>query len=89
MGVAIREWDKNTAIGTFVLQLDLERDVKPRLLFLHDIGLAAETHAQIITKNPMLFRESIDDLKVRVEYLKSKKFTDEGIRAIITKAPRW
>lgn len=89
MGVSIREWDKNTAIGSFVLQLDFERDVKPRLLFLHDIGLAAEAHAQIITKNPMLFKESIDDLKVRVEYLKSKKFTDDAIRAIITKAPRW
>ena len=89
MGVIIREWDKDTSIGSFVLQLDLERDVKPRLIFLHDLGLPAETHAGIITKNPHIFRESLDDLNVRVEYLRSKRFTDEAIRTIITKAPRW
>lgn len=89
MGVMIREWDKDTSIGSFVLQLDLDRDVKPRLIFLHDLGLPAETHASIITKNPHIFRESLDDLNVRVEYLRSKRFSDEAIRTIITKAPRW
>lgn len=89
MGVKIREWDKHTAIGSFVLQLDLDRDVKPRLIFLHDLGLPANSHALIITKNPLIFGESLENLNVRIEYLKSKRFTDEAIRTIITKAPRW
>lgn len=89
MGVLIREWDKDTSIGSFILQLDLERDIKPRLIFLHDIGLPPDTHAQIITKNPMIFKESLENLNVRIEYLRSKKFDPEGIKSIVTKAPKW
>lgn len=89
MGVSVREWDQDTRIGSMVLKLDLERDLKPRLIFLHDLGIPPDVHAKIITKNPMFLRESIDNLNVRIEYLKSKKFTDEQIRTIITTTPKW
>jgi mTERF domain-containing protein len=89
MGVVIREWDKDTSIGSFMLKLDFDKHVKPVLIFLHDIGIPAKEHPHIITKNPMIFKESIDNLNVRVEYLKSKKFTLESIVEILVKAPKW
>lgn len=89
MGVIVRQWDKDTKISSFVLKLDLERDVKPRLVFLHDIGLPASSHAQVITKNPSIFKESIENMNIRIDYLKSKKFSEEAIKTIIIKAPIW
>lgn len=89
MGVMIRKWDKDKSICEFILKLDLERDVKPHLIFLHDIKIPADKHARVIQNNPMFFKESLDDLQIRIDYLKSKKFTDESIANIIMKAPRW
>lgn len=89
MGVRVREWDQERTVASSVLKLDVERDLKPRLLFLHDLGLGADTHAQVITKNPMILNESVENLNVRVQYLRSKKFDDADIREIVIKAPRW
>lgn len=89
MGVSVHTWDRDPSIGAFILKLDLERDVKPRLLYLHDLGIPPERHADVITANPHIFRESIDDLNVRIEYLRSKKFSNEAIREIVIQAPKW
>ncbi|CAF0768903.1 unnamed protein product [Brachionus calyciflorus] len=89
MGVFIRKWDQDPSIAKFILTLDLEKEVKPRLIFLHDIGIPAENHAFIITKNPLIFKENIHDLNARIDYLKSKKFSDESIKKIIIQAPKW
>lgn len=89
MGIMIRKWDTDREICDFVLKLDLERDVKPRLIFLHDIKIPADKHAFVIQKNPYIFKEEIVNLETRVEYLQSKKFSDDEITEIITKAPRW
>jgi mTERF domain-containing protein len=45
-------------------------------------------HATVIEKNPMLFKESLDSLNIRIDYLKSKKFTEEAIAEMVIKAPR-
>jgi hypothetical protein len=42
-----------------------------------------------ITKNPLIFKEHFDDLKVRINYLRAKRFTKEMIACIITKAPKF
>jgi mTERF domain-containing protein len=89
MGVSIRKWDSDRTIGEFILKLDLEKNVKPYLIFLFDIGIPAANFAYIITKNPMLFKETLEDLHTRVKYLQSKKFTQEEIVRIISKAPKW
>ena len=73
----------------FYSRLDLERDVKPHLIFLHDLKIPADKHAFIIEKNPYFLLEELSDLENRIDYMKSKKFSDEGIIEIITKAPRW
>ena len=89
MGVMIKKWDKDKEICEFILKLDLERNIKPHLIFLHDIKLPAERHALVIERNPYFFREDLLDLNTRIDYLKSKKFSEEAIAEIISKAPRW
>lgn len=89
MGVFIRKWDQDRSIAKLILSLDLDKHVKPFLIFLHDIGVPAENHAFIITKNPEVFKESLQDLNFRIEYLKSKKFEQEDIVKIICTAPKW
>jgi len=36
----------------------------------------------------MFFKESLDDLNIRIDYLKSKRFTEENIVEIVVTAPR-
>jgi mTERF domain-containing protein len=59
------------------------------LIWLHDIHIPPEKHAEVIQKNPLFFKETLDDLQIRVDYLKSKNFSDESIVEIVCKAPRW
>ncbi|RMZ98431.1 transcription termination factor mitochondrial [Brachionus plicatilis] len=89
MGVFIRKWDQDPSIAKLVLNLDLEKHVKPFLIFLHDIGVPAESHAFIITKNPAVFQDSLQDLVNRVDYLKSKNFDKQAIVRIVMQAPKW
>ena len=88
MGVHVREWDKDTNIGSFILKLDFDKHIKSHLIFLHDIGLSVHDQAHVITKNPMVFNQSVDSLRTRVDYLKSKTFSQEQIASILVKAPR-
>jgi mTERF domain-containing protein len=89
MGVEIQHWDKDREVCEFILKLDFDRDIAPYLIFLHDLGISPEGFAFIILKNPFLFKENLDNLKTRMKYLESKKFTKENISHIITKMPRW
>ncbi len=89
MGVMIKKWDTDKELCEAILKLVIERDVKPHLVFLHDINIPAEKHALIIEKNPYFLLENIDDLQIRYDYLLSKKFDIDAIVEIVTKAPRW
>jgi hypothetical protein len=89
MGIQIRDWDREREVAEFVLRLDFNRDVAPYLVFLHDLGIKSKAQSKIIQKNPMLFKESLDDLQIRINYLQSKKFSPEDICEIIAKAPKW
>ena len=88
MGVMIRKWDEDREIGEFVNKLDLEKDVKPRLIFLHDIKIPPEKFGFVITKNPMIFKKSLDDLFDIVNYLSRKQFDQFAIRDIVCHAPK-
>ena len=89
MGVMIKKWDTDKEVCEFVLKLDLERDIKPKLIFLHDCKVPADKYAFVIEKNPFFFKEELVDLETRIQYLKSKRFSDDSIAEIVTKAPRW
>ncbi|XP_052086431.1 transcription termination factor 3, mitochondrial-like [Mytilus californianus] len=84
LGVSLAEIEKQGAADMMV-QLNYENDVQPFLLFLKGIGVADEDLCRVITKNPFLFKEEVTDLQVRINYLRSKKFSKESISSIVTR----
>lgn len=89
LGVDLSKIEKKKGLPQYVLQLDFDRDVKKHLFFLHDLGLPADYYGYFLTKNPLIFKESIEDLETRVYYLRSKKFSLEKVRDIVGKNPFW
>ncbi|KAL5276522.1 MTERFD1 family protein [Megaselia abdita] len=89
MGVNLHNIERRKGLGEFVLNLNFNDTVKPRLLFLADLGVSPELFGRFITKNPLIFKESIADLTIRVNYLESKKFTPQQIITIVERNPFW
>lgn len=80
---------KDSNLVPFILGLDFETNIKNHVLFLSDLGVSNENLGGFFTKNPWFFKESLDDLTVRVNYLKSKKFTNEMILRVVQNNPIW
>ncbi|XP_075153010.1 mitochondrial transcription termination factor 3 [Haematobia irritans] len=89
LGVDLSSIEKRKGLPEFVLKLDMEKDVHPRLLFLQDQGVPAECFGELISKNPLIFKVDLDDMQTRVNYLESKKFTKPQIQRILTMNPFW
>lgn len=89
LGVDLSKLEMRAAVPYWFLQLDFDRDCKKHLFFLHDLGISAEQYGEFITKNPFIFKESIEDLETRVYYLRSKKFSIEQVRDIVRRNPYW
>ena len=54
-----------------------------------DQGVKPEEIGTMFTNNPYLLTEDLDDLKVRVDYLSSKKFKRQEIAGMISRSPYW
>lgn len=88
LSVNLSKIEKKPYYAEKFLKLDFERDMKNHIIFLNDyIGM--ENIGAIITKNPMIFHEDLEDLKVRINYLTSKGFTNNQIQRILEKNPYW
>lgn len=72
----------------FLLQCQFD-GIKDHIRFLNDLGVELVDVGKIITKNPLLLKESLEDLEVRINYLKFKKFDNEAVVRIISKNPFW
>ncbi|XP_055598205.1 transcription termination factor 3, mitochondrial [Uranotaenia lowii] len=88
-GVDLHKLEKRKGIPEFILGLDVEKDMKDHIKFLAEIGVKPEDFGEIITKNPLIFKEDIGDLEVRVNYLESKQFQPMQITRIVSKNPFW
>lgn len=89
LGVDLHKIERKNGLAPFVVKLDFERDVQPHLRFLTDLGLSADALGTFITKNPLFFKENLDDLTTRVHYLQSKLFKADDILRIVEKNPFW
>ncbi|RZF35750.1 hypothetical protein LSTR_LSTR012048 [Laodelphax striatellus] len=89
LGVKLYKFDAKMNIMKYILTLDFEKDVKNHLFFLVDKGVPEDSLGRFITKNPYIFKESLDNLQVRINYLLSKKFPPEEVSRIITREPFW
>ncbi|KAJ0181785.1 hypothetical protein K1T71_002507 [Dendrolimus kikuchii] len=88
LNVDLSKIEKKPHVAEKLLQLDINSNMNGHILFLSDF-VKMENMGIFITKNPMIFYQNIDDLKVRVNYLMSKRFSDEQIKYIIWKNPFW
>lgn len=89
LGVDLSKIEKKYGLPQFVLTLDFNRDVKGHLMFLHDLGVPAENLGEMLTKNPLFFKNSLNDLETRLYYLRSKNFELEQVQTIVMKDPFW
>ncbi|XP_015118742.1 transcription termination factor 3, mitochondrial [Diachasma alloeum] len=64
-------------------------EMKPYIQFLHDCGVPVDRISTFITKNPLIFKEDMDDLRTRIRYLRAHNFDKNDIARIVTEAPRW
>ncbi|XP_054619779.1 transcription termination factor 3, mitochondrial isoform X2 [Dunckerocampus dactyliophorus] len=87
LGVNLWKLDQRRNVGSMLLRLDFNTDVAPRLFFLKEIGVDDSRLGYIITCNPFILTETVENLQTRVNYLKSKKFTAEAVASMVSRAP--
>ncbi|XP_074543104.1 transcription termination factor 3, mitochondrial [Halichoeres trimaculatus] len=87
LGVDLWKLEQRPNVGSMLLRLNFNTDVAPRLLFLNAIGVENSRLGYIITHNPFILTESLENLQARVDYLKSKKFRSETVASMVSRAP--
>lgn len=89
IGVNLHKIENIKGAGELLIKLDFKKNVQPYLSFLQANGVHEDNIGNFITKNPFIFKEDIEDLKVRINYLTSKKFDKNMISKIISHNPLW
>lgn len=89
LGVDLSKWDGRNGVNNFILPLDFDRDMKPYIVFLHDKGIPADDLGRWLTVNPYIFKENLDNLQGRVDYLEHMRFSSDQIARIVLKNPYW
>ncbi|XP_053625623.1 transcription termination factor 3, mitochondrial [Plodia interpunctella] len=87
LNVNLSKIEKKPFIAEKLLKLNFDA-IKNHILFIKDHA-GIDNIGSFITVNPMIFFEPLEDLKVRINYLQSKRFHDDQINRIITKNPFW
>lgn len=87
LGVDLSQIEANRDATELIMKLDFETDCKPYIRFLHDHSIPKHMLGYVITKNPFLFEQHLEDLEIRIKYLISKKFSRNNIKKIILGNP--
>ncbi|KAM3959066.1 mitochondrial transcription termination factor 3 [Aphomia sociella] len=87
LDVNLSKIEKKPYIAEKIMKLDFD-DIQEHLLFIKDY-VHVDNIGKFLTTNPMIFYESLEDLKVRVNYLQSKHFSNDQIERIISKNAFW
>ncbi|KAM3858482.1 transcription termination factor 3, mitochondrial [Diretmus argenteus] len=87
LGVDLWKLEQRPNVGSMLLRLDFQTDVAPRLLFLKDIGVEDSRLGYILSHNPFILTENLENLQARVDYLRSKKFSPDSVASMVSKAP--
>ncbi|XP_076272945.1 mitochondrial transcription termination factor 3 [Rhynchophorus ferrugineus] len=87
VNIAAIEKKKPEAV-TDILKLSFD-DIKGHIIFFNQLGLDNSQISYLITNNPYIFRETLDNLDVRITYLKFKQFTNDMVSRIVGRNPFW
>lgn len=86
--VNFHKLEKNLDAIPFILSLTFET-IRGHIQFFSELGIKKEIIGEIITKNPFILKEELDNLQVRINYLQYKKFDKDKIIRIVEKNPIW
>lgn len=64
-GVNLWKLEQRPNVGSMLLRLDFNTDVAPRLVFLKGIGVEDSRLGYIITHNPFILTEDLENLQTR------------------------
>lgn len=56
-------------MGSMLVRLDFQKDVVPLLFFLKDLGVQDVQLGPMLTKNPFVLTESLENLQTRSELI--------------------
>ena len=87
LGVDLSEVEKDPDMAEYLIKADFKLDIQPYILFLYDCKILPEDMGKMFTKHPSIFKESLDNLQLRIDYFKSKSFSEASIVRIVTKQP--
>ena len=65
-GVKLWKLEQRPNVGTMLLKLDFQTDVVPRLLFLKELGVEDSGLAYILSDNPFILKEDLENLQARL-----------------------
>lgn len=69
IGVNLSKLEERPNVGSMLVRLDFQDDVVPRLLFLKDLGVQDVHLGPMLTKNPYLLTENLENLQNRSELI--------------------
>lgn len=67
LGVNLSKLEERPNVGSMLVRLDFQEDVVPRLLFLKDLGVQDLELGAMLTKNPFLLTQSLENMQARSE----------------------
>ncbi|CAG0880383.1 unnamed protein product [Cyprideis torosa] len=86
LGVDLSKVEMEKGAGDFVLTLDFKQNVLEHARFLQSLKLDI---GEYLTKNIYILGEDLQDLYLRVDYLRAKGFPEDGIQKMLSSYPRW
>ena len=88
LGVNLHHVEKDTNVASLLVKSDFKRDIQPLIFFLYHNKVPADSLGHVLSKNSDIFKEPIDKLQLRIDYLLSKNFSSDSIVRIILKIPQ-
>lgn len=90
LGVDLSKVETRRGALELFLKLKLNDNIKPMVTFLtEEIGVSLSKIGYIFTKNPYIFLQDLDNMRIRINYLLSKAFTPENVATIVERNPYW
>ena len=87
LGVDLSKVEKRVDIGNDLIKMDFDKHLKDKIIFLHRVGISGEDLGRLLTINPFVLTEELDNLETRIQYLGAKKFSEDAITQVLTRAP--
>ncbi|KAM4631083.1 transcription termination factor 3, mitochondrial [Polymixia lowei] len=87
LGVNLWKLEQRPNVGSMLLRLDFQTDVAPKLLFLKEIGVEDSRLGYILSHNPFILAQHLENLQARVNYFRSKNFSSKSVASMVSRAP--